>query len=113
MFPEGHSRRNVRVSIAVVTIYAAIFFPTLIYFTGFWGLFKYFLIPWAIAYGWFSTITLTHHTHPQIPYLNKARWNPVMASLTMTVYCKYPRWTEFLGHDITVHIPHHVAPGIP
>jgi omega-6 fatty acid desaturase (delta-12 desaturase) len=112
-FPPGRSRSQVRFSILMVVLFAAAFFPALVYWTGFWGLVKYWLIPWLLVYAWFSTITLTHHTHPDIPYLNKARWSPVMASLTMTVYCRYPRWAEFLGHDITVHIPHHVAPTIP
>lgn len=112
-FPPGQSRSQVRFSILMVVLFAATFFPALVHLTGFWGLVKYWLIPWLIVYGWFSTITLTHHTHPDIPYLNKARWSPVMARMSMTIYCRYPRWAEFLGHDITVHIPHHVAPAIP
>jgi omega-6 fatty acid desaturase (delta-12 desaturase) len=112
-FPEGRERRRVGVSIVVVLVYAAAFFTVLVAATGLWGLVKYWLVPWLVAHGWFSTITLTHHTHPGVPFLDQRRWSPVAASLSMTMYCRYPRWTEFLGHDINVHIPHHVAPSIP
>lgn len=27
--------------------------------------------------------------------------------------CEYPRWVEFLCHDISVHVPHHVNSKIP
>lgn len=30
-----------------------------------------------------------------------------------TVDCEYPRWIEFLCHDISVHVPHHVNSKIP
>lgn len=30
-----------------------------------------------------------------------------------TVDCEYPRWVEFLCHDISVHVPHHVCSKIP
>ena len=102
-----------RFSILMVVLFASLFFPALIYTTGPWGLVKYWLVPWLVAHGWFSLITLTHHTHPEIPYLDKRQWSPVTANLTATLYCRYPRWMEFLGHDINVHIPHHIAPGIP
>ena len=106
-------RRHVARSIVVVVIFAAVFFPWLLSVAGPWGIVKYWLVPWLVAHGWFSTITLTHHTHPEVPYLDQRRWSPVAANLTMTLYCHYPRWTELLGHDINVHIPHHVAPSIP
>jgi acyl-lipid omega-6 desaturase (Delta-12 desaturase) len=112
-FQEGRDRRHVRFSIVIVALYAALFFPALFSSAGLWGLVKYWVMPWLVAHGWFSTITLTHHTHPQIPFLEKRRWSPVGANLTMTIYCRYPRWAELLSHDITVHIPHHVAPSIP
>jgi omega-6 fatty acid desaturase (delta-12 desaturase) len=112
-FAPGRERRAVGVSIAVVAAYAALFFPALAASTGLWGLVKYWAVPWIVAHGWFSTITLTHHTHPAVPFLDQRWWSPAAASLCMTMYCRYPRWAEFLGHDINVHIPHHVAPSIP
>jgi acyl-lipid omega-6 desaturase (Delta-12 desaturase) len=29
------------------------------------------------------------------------------------MHCDYPRWVEFLCHDINVHVPHHISTAIP
>lgn len=112
-YPTDRDRRHVRFSILMVVLFASIFFPALVYTAGPWGLIKYWFVPWLVAHGWFATITLTHHTHPEVPYLDQRHWSFATANLTATIYCRYPRWTEFLGHDINVHIPHHIAPSIP
>ena len=112
-FPAAGHRRQVRFSIAMVLAFAAIFVPLLAYHTGAWGVVKYWLAPWLVAHGWFALTTLTHHTHADIPYLDQRHWSFVTANLTGTLYCRYPRWLEFLEHDINVHVPHHIAPRIP
>lgn len=112
-YATERERRYVRFSIAMVVLFAIVFFPLLVYAAGFWGIVKYWLVPWLVAHGWFSIITLTHHTHPEIPYLDRQRWSFPSANLTGVVYCRYPRWMEYLGHDINVHIPHHILPRIP
>lgn len=112
-FSTDRNRRQVRFSILMVVLFASFFFPVLIYTTGIWGLMKYWLVPWLVAHGWFALTTLTHHTHPEVPYLDQRHWSFVTANLTATIYCRYPRWLEFLSHDINVHIPHHIAPRIP
>lgn len=35
------------------------------------------------------------------------------AQLAGTVHCDFPAWVEFLTHDISVHVPHHVNSKIP
>ncbi len=35
------------------------------------------------------------------------------AQLAGTVHCDFPAWVEFLTHDISVHVPHHVSSKIP
>lgn len=35
------------------------------------------------------------------------------AQLSGTVHCDFPSWVEFLTHDISVHVPHHVSSKIP
>jgi len=109
--PEQHPK--VKISIACVLISATLFFPTLFYFTGIWGVVKYWLIPFLGYHFWMSTFTMVHHTLPHIPFLEESKWNDVKARLTMTVHCEYPWWIEFLTHHINVHIPHHVSTGIP
>jgi len=110
--PE-QNRPKVRFSRAVVITFAAIALPTLILTTGIWGLIKFWLVPWLLYHFWFSTITLIHHTSQGTVWKSGSEWNAAQAQLNGTVHCNYPRWVEFLLHDINYHVPHHIAPGIP
>lgn len=106
-------RNKVKLSIAAVAIFAAIAFPTLLYFTGIWGVIKFWLMPWLGYHFWMSTFTLVHHTLPDIQFRPDNEWNSVEAQLGGTVHCSYPSWIEVLCHDINVHVPHHISTGIP
>lgn len=106
-------RRAMHFSQGVVLLWAALFFPLLIHLAGWGGVLRYWAGPWLVSYGWFSLVTLMHHTHPEVPFLDKREWSLAASNLCLTVYCRYPRWIEFLAHDVNVHIPHHVAPAIP
>jgi acyl-lipid omega-6 desaturase (Delta-12 desaturase) len=104
---------SVKFSIAVVVIFAAITFPTLIATTGVWGFVKYWFIPWVIYHFWMSTFTYIHHTAPDVPFKEASEWSAGTAQLSGTVHCDYPGWVEFLCHDINVHVPHHISTAIP
>ncbi|MEL6606300.1 MAG: fatty acid desaturase [Cyanobacteria bacterium J06614_10] len=110
---KTRDRSKAAFSIAVVVIFALIAFPTLIATTGLWGFVKFWLMPWMVYHFWMSTFTIVHHTIPEIQFRPSAEWNAGEAQLAGTVHCTYPRWIEFLCHDINVHIPHHVSTGIP
>ncbi len=110
---QGKQQSQVKLSVIVVLIFAAIAFPLLIATTGIWGFVKFWLMPWLVYHFWMSTFTLVHHTVPEIPFTPSERWNEAVAQLFGTVHCDYPRWTEFLCHDINVHIPHHISTAIP
>ena len=106
-------RKSVKVSIAVVVIFAAIFFPTLFATVGLWGIVKFWLMPWLGYHFWMSTFTLVHHTIPEIQFHPEPQWSAVSAQLAGTVHCSYPKWVEVLCHDINVHVPHHISVAIP
>ena len=106
-------RKNVRISVAVVVFFAAIFFPTLYFTVGLWGIVKFWLMPWLGYHFWMSTFTLVHHTIPEIQFQPEQRWAAVPAQLAGTVHCSYPKWVEILCHDINVHVPHHISVAIP
>lgn len=110
---QGKQQSQVKLSVIVVVLFAAIAFPLLIATTGIWGFVKFWLMPWLVYHFWMSTFTLVHHTVPEIPFTPSERWNEATAQLSGTVHCDYPRWTEFLCHDINVHIPHHLSTAIP
>ncbi|MBD2775911.1 fatty acid desaturase [Iningainema tapete] len=104
---------SVKLSVAVVVLFALVAFPTLIATTGVWGFVKFWFIPWMGYHFWMSTFTLVHHTVPEIPFVAETEWNAAKAQLSGTVHCIYPRWIEFLCHDINVHVPHHISTAIP
>lgn len=104
---------KVKLSIAVVIGFAAIVFPTLFLTVGVWGFVKFWLMPWLVYHFWMSTFTLVHHTLPDIQFKEPEEWDAAQAQLFGTVHCDYPRWIEFLCHDINVHIPHHLSTAIP
>jgi acyl-lipid omega-6 desaturase (Delta-12 desaturase) len=106
-------RAKAAFSMSVVIVFAAIFFPVMIATLGFWGLIKFWLMPWMVYHFWMSTFTIVHHTIPEISFQPAELWNAGDAQLAGTVHCTYPRWVEVLCHDINVHIPHHVSTGIP
>lgn len=104
---------KVKLSVAVVAVFAAIFFPTLIATLGIWGFVKFWLMPWLVYHFWMSTFTLVHHTMPDIAFQEPDEWDAAKAQLSGTVHCEYPAWVEFLCHHINVHVPHHLSTAIP
>lgn len=109
----SREQNRVKLSVTVVAIFALIFFPTLYLTTGVWGVVKFWLMPWLVYHFWMSTFTLVHHTDQQVQFRPQSSWSEVESQLCGTVHCNYPRWIEFLCHDINVHIPHHISVAIP
>ena len=109
----GRDRRAVKTSITVVAVFAAIFFPTMYFTVGLWGIIKFWLMPWLGYHFWMSTFTIVHHTIPEIHFFPESEWSAAESQLSGTVHCTYPKWVEVLCHDINVHVPHHISMGIP
>jgi len=110
---KGDDLDKVRSSTSVITYFLLIFFPTMYYLVGVWGIVKFWFIPWLVFHFWMSTFTLLHHTAPHIPFLEESKWRDATAALQYTVHCHYPAWVDFLCHDINLHIPHHISTAIP
>jgi omega-6 fatty acid desaturase (delta-12 desaturase) len=106
-------RARVFVSWAAVAAFAFGALPALVATTGWAGLVKFWLMPWLGYHFWMSTFTVIHHTAPHIPFKPAESWNAAQAQLAGTVHCDFPAWVEFLTHDISVHVPHHVNSKIP
>lgn len=109
---KGDDLEKVKSSVSIITYFSLIFFPLVFGLFGLWGIVKFWLVPWLGFHYWMSTFTLIHHTAPHIPFLEASKWRDT-AALQYTVHCKYPAWVDFLCHDISVHVPHHVSPAIP
>jgi acyl-lipid omega-6 desaturase (Delta-12 desaturase) len=97
----------------VVIVAGLVGLPLLVATTGIWGLVNFWLMPWLVYHFWMSTFTIVHHTLPEIPFQEQEEWNEAQSQLFGTVHCDYPKWVEFMCHDINVHIPHHISVAIP
>jgi len=106
-------RPRVIVSWAAVAAFVLIGFPAIIANLGVGGFIKFWLMPWLGYHFWMSTFTVVHHTAPHIPFKDAKEWNAAEAQLAGSVHCDYPRWVDFLTHDIAWHVPHHVCSKIP
>ncbi|MBO9999249.1 MAG: fatty acid desaturase [Cyanobacteria bacterium SID2] len=110
---SGKQREQVRFSALFVIVAALVGIPLLIATTGIWGFIKFWVMPWMVYHFWMSTFTLVHHTLPEIQFQPARSWHEASAQLCGTVHCNYPKWVEFLCHDINVHVPHHISTAIP
>jgi acyl-lipid omega-6 desaturase (Delta-12 desaturase) len=106
-------RPKVKLSITITSVFAATVLLLLLVTTGVWGIIKFWLVPWLIFHFWFSTFTLVHHTSAETIWKPSSDWKPALAQLWGTVHCNYPRWVEFICHDINYHVPHHISSAIP
>jgi len=80
----------------------------------FYGLFKFFVVPFLIFQFWLSTFTYFHHRNPSgAGWKEENDWTRLYGSLFATVHVDYPSWVEFLTLDINWHLPHHASPLIP
>ncbi|XP_024397928.1 uncharacterized protein [Physcomitrium patens] len=105
--------QKVKVSLAAVAAFGVFVLLPLLFLTGPLGFVKWWVVPWLGYHFWMSTFTLVHHTAPHIPFKQAREWSVVEAQLNGTIHCEYPAWIEFLCHDISVHIPHHISSKIP
>jgi acyl-lipid omega-6 desaturase (Delta-12 desaturase) len=105
--------QNAKFSNMVVIVAGLIGLPLLTLAAGPWGLVNFWLMPFLVYHFWMSTFTVVHHTLPEIPFQEPEVWNEAESQLFGTVHCDYPRWVEFMCHDINVHIPHHISTAIP
>jgi acyl-lipid omega-6 desaturase (Delta-12 desaturase) len=112
-FKAGKTRSDVRFSALFVIFAGGAMFGTIVYTLGWFGLVKFWLMPWLVYHFWMSTFTIVHHTASDIPFKPEQEWHEAAAQLAGTVHCDYPRWVEVLCHDINVHIPHHISTAIP
>lgn len=73
------------------------------------------IIPFLV---WNTAMGLTvyqHHTHTKVQwYRTLVEYREAIKSQSeVTVYVKYPRWYEFMTHNIYIHPVHHVNARIP
>jgi omega-6 fatty acid desaturase (delta-12 desaturase) len=74
---------------------------------------KVLLVPWLmwnVLIGWAVYI---QHISPSMAWHSRRRWRKFAGQVETTSNFRMPRWLNFFGHNILVHVPHHVDPRIP
>ena len=72
------------------------------------------LVPFLV-WNWFMGLTIyTHHTHPMIPWFERAEdWNYLASQVLGTVHVRYPAPWSWIDNNIMEHNAHHALPIIP
>lgn len=85
----------------------------LAWYSGLWGIFKYHGIPATIAMFTGYFLLTIQHANSETKWFNEKSWTGLRGQMESTFDVRFPRVLEWLWLDINIHIPHHVAPGIP
>lgn len=72
------------------------------------------LIPFLV-WNWIMGFAIyQHHTHPAVKwYASFEDWDYWKAQIEGSVQIRFPRWVEFMLHNIMDHTAHHANPAIP
>lgn len=54
-----------------------------------------------------------HHIDPDLAWKKESDWTPEFGELEATTNYIIPAWFNFFAHNIFIHVPHHLHPGIP
>jgi len=65
-------------------------------------------ILWNIQMGF---TVYQQHTHEQVPWFESD--DPARQQEAVTLHMVYPKWFDFLSHNIMIHTAHHIHPAIP
>ena len=113
VFFDPEDAAKLKFSLRLTLAYSLVYLGAVVWAGGLYGLIFLFLIPQLVYQFWLSTFTLLHHTSPENKLLSADVWSPERAQLTMSVQIHFPGWVDWLTHDISWHVPHHVSVGIP
>lgn len=113
VFFDAKDAGKLQYSLRLTLCMGALYFAASWWLGGFYGVLFLFAIPQLVYQFWLSTFTLFHHTSPKNQLLAADEWSPERAQLTLSVQVHYPAWIDWLTHDISWHVPHHVSIGVP
>jgi omega-6 fatty acid desaturase (delta-12 desaturase) len=105
--------KMVRRSIVITALIGLSYSLGTFYLGGWHGFLFLFLIPQLVYQFWLSFFTLFHHTTDESTLMSPNSWDPAQAQLGHSIHVKYPDIIDWLTHDISWHVPHHVCASIP
>jgi omega-6 fatty acid desaturase (delta-12 desaturase) len=112
-FFEPKDRRRARASVALTALIGGSYAAASWWLAGAYGFALLFVVPQLVYQFWLSGFTLLHHTAPDSHLMAAEEWSPEAAQLGSSIHVSYPRLVDWLTHDISWHVPHHVCVAIP
>jgi omega-3 fatty acid desaturase (delta-15 desaturase) len=84
------------------------------YFFGVWTMLAVYFVPYLVQVAWLGTVTMLHHTHPEVAWYRDPEWSYLRGALS-TVDRHYGPLglLEPVHHNIGTHVVHHVFRTIP
>jgi stearoyl-CoA desaturase (delta-9 desaturase) len=91
------NRRRILVSMALFYTFVFVFFPLMLTLGGFWGLCKFWLIPWILYHFWMSSFfrTAFNTQGVKIPITDDTH-----VRVTFSLPKHYPAFLEFITNDV-------------
>jgi omega-6 fatty acid desaturase (delta-12 desaturase) len=113
MLRTPNQRRKLRASAALTLLVMVTLYGLLWKTGGVWGMLRLHAVPATVAMltGQFI-ITIQHAGRGTLLY-SREGWTPVRGQLASTFDVRFPAWIEWLWCKINLHVPHHLAPGMP
>jgi omega-6 fatty acid desaturase (delta-12 desaturase) len=72
------------------------------------------VLPMAVFFWLMGFTIFLHHTHPAVRWFaNRSEWTFAESQLAGTVHNLFPRWMNYLFHNIYDHTAHHIDVRIP
>lgn len=109
----SNSNREIRRSNLLMWSVMLAVYGGLAWYTGLWGMFKYHGIPATIAMFTGYFLLTIQHANDETKWFTEKSWTGIRGQMEATFDVRFPRILEWLWLDINIHVPHHVAPGIP
>jgi omega-6 fatty acid desaturase (delta-12 desaturase) len=106
-------RRELLISNLVMLSTISAIYGGLLVWGGLWTMLKYYGVPGFIATVTGALIITVQHANRHTLSYTQEGWTPMRGQLVSTFDVRFPRWLEWAWCNITIHIPHHVAPTIP
>jgi omega-6 fatty acid desaturase (delta-12 desaturase) len=106
-------RTSLRTSNLIMLATILCIYGSLFYFGGLWTMLKHYGIPGFIATVTGALIITVQHANRHTLSYTQEGWTPLRGQLVSTFDVRFPRLLETMWCNITIHIPHHVAPTIP
>jgi acyl-lipid omega-6 desaturase (Delta-12 desaturase) len=109
----SNSTREARISNLIMWSVMLAIYSSLWAFLGPLAMLKHHAVPATVSMitGYF--LLTIQHANEQTKWFDDKSWTPFKGQMDSTFDVRFPRFLEWLWLDINIHIPHHVAPGIP